>query len=189
MDIFRDEQDFLNFLKRLKLVLGLTRMTLGNPRSSMSRMQALPEGAFTILSQCLMPNHFHFLIRQNTELSISKLISKVCTSYSIYFNKKYGHVGGVFQDQYKAVMIDNDSYLLWLSAYIHQNPKVAGLVEDLKDYPWSSYLDYIGARQGTLCDRDFLIKMAQSPEEYKIFVDESYVKISEMKDLEDLLLD
>ncbi len=182
MNIFVDGQDFLNFLKRLNTVLG-------KQQGSSLRIRPLPTGAFTILSYCLMPNHFHLLIRQNTELSAAKLISKVCTSYSMYFNKKYSHIGGVFQDQYKAVPIDNDAYLLWVSAYIHQNPVVGGLVESLADYPWSSYLDYVGKRHGKLPEPNFLIAMAGSLGLYEKFVEDSFAKIKTRKDIEHLLLD
>jgi len=89
----------------------------------------------------------------------------------MYFNKKYKHIGGVFQDQYKAVRIDNDSYLLWVSAYIHQNPLVGGLVSSLKDHNWSSYLDYLGIRKGQIPDTNFLIHMAGSLDFYIKFVE------------------
>jgi putative transposase len=136
-----------------------------------------------------MPNHFHLEIRQNADIPISKLIAKVCTSYGKYFNKKYEKVGGLFQDAFKAVHIESDSQLLWLSAYIHNNPKVAGLIENLKDYQWSSYPDYAGLRQGTLCDKNFILKQFANVDAYKKFVDDAFEKIKERKDLEHLFLD
>ena len=105
-----------------------------------------------------MPNHFHILIRQNTDLSLTKIISKICTSYSKYFNKKYDRVGALFQDQFKSEHVAKNEYLLWLSAYIHLNPiklidkdwKEKGIrnrkkaLDYLAYYQYSSYLDYIG---------------------------------------------
>jgi putative transposase len=190
MDIFKDEQDNVNFLWWLKLVLGLTKMTfVKGRRSSLSRIQALPKDAFSILCYCLMPNHFHLLVRQNSELPTTKLLAKVSTSYSKYFNKKYNHVGGVFQDQYKAVLVDNDSYLLWVSAYIHQNPKVAGLVTDLRDYPYSSYLEYLDQRQKTLADKSLILNMAGGSAGYERFVVSALDHLKQRKELESLLLD
>ena len=149
----------------------------------------LPPEAFALLCYCLMPNHFHFIIKQNTVLPISKLIAKVCTSYSMYFNKKYQKVGNLFQNKFKAVLITNDEQLMWTSAYIHNNPKTAEIVKDLKDYPWSSYLDYIGKRQGTMCDKDFILKMFKNVSEYEKFVSDSFDVISTRKEIAHLLLD
>jgi len=195
-NIFCDGQDYFNFLKRLNIVLGKeTRAPLvrevrsqGAPLSL--RLNPLPKEAFSLLAYCLMPNHFHFLIRQNSEVSVSKLISKISTSYSMYFNRKYNHVGHVFQDRFKAVVVDSDSYLSWLSAYIHQNPKVAGEVKDLKDYAWSSYRDYLGIRNRVLCDKKIILeKFENNTKDYRNFVDDSYDLIKEKKSSEEIFLD
>jgi putative transposase len=136
-----------------------------------------------------MPNHFHWLIRQNTNLPVSKMLLKVCTGYSMYFNKKYEHTGHVFQDQFKAISVENDSYLTWVSAYIHQNPKVAGLVDDLNTWQYSSYLDYVGLRGGNLCEKKIILDIVSGEKAYQNFVDESYFKIKERKDLQELFLE
>ncbi len=203
-DVFLDDEDRKFFLFRLKENLfPLKAVFRGLPPEDCLQGGAsivaeshtpygrkiLPPNSFTLFCYCLMPNHFHFLIRQNTELSISKLVGKVFTSYSKYFNAKYEQVGHVFQDRIKAVLVENDPQLLWLSAYIHNNPLTAGLVKDLTDYPWSSYPDYLGLRQGTLCEKDFIIKMVGSPELYKKFVADAAIKIKERKDLLQFLLD
>jgi len=184
--IFLDREDYIFFLFRLKesVFPGTIKSTGRYTR------KALPSQAFTLLAYCLMPNHFHLLIRQNGTVPISKLLSKVCTSYSMYFNKKYGRIGQVFQDQFKAIHVDNDSYILWLSAYIHQNPQAAGLVDSLGQWQWSSFLDYTGVRQGKLCDIKFILAMTDNnTSEYKKFVDGSLLKMSERKDIKYLLLD
>jgi putative transposase len=190
MDIFKDEADFLFFLHLIRENL-FPRSVPVRRESSASRYvrKTLPPNSYTLICYCLMPNHFHLLVRQDELIAVSKLISKVCTSYSKYFNKKYDRVGHVFQDAFKAVLIESDSQLLWTSAYIHNNPKTADLVKDLKDYHWSSYLDYSGLRQGTLCDKKFILKQFKNVDAYKKFVDDAFVKIKERKDLEYLLLD
>ncbi len=194
-DIFLDDADYKFFLYRLKenLFPEQKRTALlqeGRPLGGRGYVRkALPSDAFDLICYCLMPNHFHFLIRQNTQLPVSKIISKVCTGYSMYFNKKYERVGGLLQSKFKAVLVDSDPYLLWLSAYIHQNPKVAGLVKNLEDYPYSSFLDYIGKRQGMLCHTKTILDNFKNSEEYEKFVDNSFEKIKERKDLKLLLLD
>jgi putative transposase len=86
--------------------------------------------------------------------------------------------------------VEDDSQLLWLSAYIHQNPAVAGLVDDLKDYPYNSYIDYAGLREGKLSDQSFILGMLKDNRGlYKKFVIESFDKIKKRKDLEYILLD
>jgi len=163
--IFLEDQDFLNFLKRLKIALGIARMPLVKQGASLLRIGPLPEGSFTILCYCLMPNHYHFLVRQNAEIPVSKLVTKVCTSYASYFKNKYGHTGHIFQDQFKAKSVDSDTYLKYLSAYIHNNPV------DPLGYDYSSFKDYVGERGGQVCDRSLLLGMFNNdPEEYRKFV-------------------
>jgi len=161
--IFVDDQDYLNFLKRFKLAL------FGNPGFDSSRnrirIKPLPEGAFNILCYCLMPNHYHFLIRQNTVKGIDRLIAKVTTSYAKYFNLRYGFIGNLFQDRFKAKHVDNDSYLTYLSAYIHNNPV------DPSNYSYSSFKDYLGIRQGRLCDKSLILGIfGNDVERYRKFV-------------------
>ncbi len=180
-DIFLDDDDRKSFIFRLREALY--------PQFINSRRKPLPSGSFSLLSYCLMPNHFHLLVTQNLSTSVSELLKKVCTGYSKFFNKKHERVGHLFQDQYKAIKVANDSYLTWVSAYIHQNPKIAGLVEKLDDYPWSSYLDYLGLRKGTLCSKDLILGMFKSSDEYKKFVENSYEQIKQRKDIQALLLE
>lgn len=188
-DIFRNDSDYHFFLLRSKENLFPLSQE-GRPLASGYIRKTLPAGAFSLLAYVLMPNHFHFLIRQNSSLPISKLMAKVCTGYSMYFNKKYQRVGALLQSKFRAVLVNNDSYLLWLSAYIHQNPKVAGLVKNLRDYPFSSYLDYIELRNGVLVDKSLILRMMHSgPKSYEEFVEQSFNKIKEQKDLKTFLLD
>jgi len=155
-DIFLEENDYLNFLRRAKLALGLL------PKNETLHIHPLNSNDFAIASYCLMPNHFHFLIKQTTDTTIDRLITKICTSYAAYFNKKYQRVGHLFQDAFKAKVIDNDAYLLNLSLYIHNNPP------DPFEYPYSSLQDILGVRQGQICNRsEFLNLLGQSPDQYK----------------------
>lgn len=161
--IFLDGQDYLNFLKRLKIIQGLSPTT-----NSGLRIRPVPTESFTILSYCLMPNHFHLLIRQNTDLPIGELINKVSTSYAKYFNARYKRVGNLFQDTFRAKHVDSDSYLTYLTAYIHNNPS------EPFNYNYSSLPEYIGTRNGTLCNPEFVLNFFKgNRQEYKKFV-ESY---------------
>ena len=176
MDIFRDEQDYKNFIKRLRICLGMESQ--GAPL----RLTPFSENDFSLIAFCLMPNHFHLQIMQNTDIPVGKLLLKICTSYSMYFNRKYDHVGHVFQDQFKAIPTENDNQLMALSAYIHQNPKVAALVEDLKDWPYSSYPEYVSAQSQGFCKKEKLLGLFRTPREYESFVEEQYERILARKE-------
>jgi putative transposase len=97
-------------------------------------------GEITLLCYCLMPNHFHLLVKQNSNKSIESFMRALITRYSIYFNKKHKRVGYVFQGRYKAVLVDNNNYMLHLSRYIHLNP--SQLYKNLSS-AYSSYKFYL----------------------------------------------
>ncbi len=159
--IFFDEQDYKAFLFRLGLALGYDEKELRNEEllslpNSRIRITDTNKNDFRLHAFCLMPNHFHLLIEQTGNNSISKIISKVCTSYAKYINKKYGRVGHVFQDQYKAVQIEDNEQLMWVSAYIHMNPVKDDLSRHPSKYIWSSYNDYVGNRKLPITYTDLL---------------------------------
>lgn len=75
-----------------------------------------------LISYCLMPNHFHLLVKQNSEKAIDSFLNSLITRYVMYFNKKHQRVGHLFQDVYKAVVVTSEGHLAHLSRYIHRNP-------------------------------------------------------------------
>lgn len=85
-------------------------------------LQYSKEFGITILCHCLMPNHFHFLLRQDTEMPVTSFMLRLGTSYAKYFNIKYEQVGSLFQDRFRAKLVETDEYFLQLSRYIHRNP-------------------------------------------------------------------
>lgn len=183
--VFLDEEDYKFFILRVN-----QNLFPDTYKTKYSYSTPLPKDSFSVICYCLMPNHFHFLIRQNREIPISKLMLKVCTSYSKYFNKKYKNVGHIFQDQFKQVWVDDNSYLVWLSAYIHENPKVEGLVNDSLNYNWSSYSDFVGPGRGPIkCDREIILEQFNGSKDYCDFTDSSAEIIKERKDLDVLFLD
>ena len=160
-EIFFNEQDYKAFLFRIGLALGIELEILQK-----ENLLSLPysriringnKNLFRLHAFCLMPNHFHLLIEQTGDISVSKLISQICTSYSMYINKKYKRVGHVFQDKFKAVLIENNPQLMWISAYIHMNPVKSKLVKHPSDYKWSSYNDFLGKRNLPILYTNFLI--------------------------------
>lgn len=148
--IFQDEEDYKVFLNYLKIYLEPPQET--KPQEIQiynSTFKAIlrPLNNFNkevdLIAYCLMPNHFHLLIYQKPKTAIEFFMRSIGTKYSQYFNKKYNRVGYLFQGTYKAVLIQEDPYLLHLTRYIHLNP----LKESPLRYPYSSYGDYLGARK------------------------------------------
>lgn len=151
--IFEDNQDYRVFLSYLKYSLTeppkpedlLKTFTLqGLPFKGVPRMPKNFLGKIELLAYCLMPNHYHFLIRQFEENSITSFMNSIITRYVMYFNKRYDRVGSLFQSVYKAVLIENESYLLHLTRYIHLNPSeyTSNLIN-----AYSSYAEYLGERK------------------------------------------
>lgn len=133
-NIFLDNQDYSVFLSYIKQYLEPHEGS--DPKSLV--------GDIDLIAFCLMPNHFHFLTKQKTIDGITKFMRAICTNYVMYFNKKYDRVGTLFQGKYKGVLLDNDTYLLHLSRYIHLNPVKIG--SDPKN-SFSSYGYYLGRKQ------------------------------------------
>lgn len=113
-----------------------------------------------IIAWCIMPNHYHLLVRQIVEGGISKFIQKHANSFTKYFNKKHDRSGHLFESVYKAKLVEDETYFTHLSRYIHLNHlelcepdwKENGIADIerakkfLVEYPWSSYRDYAGER-------------------------------------------
>lgn len=169
--IFRDEQDYRAFLFRLGLGLGIEKEDLNeceltkSPKSRI-RISVLKPENFKLHAFCLMPNHIHLLIEQCGDESISKLISRVFTSFSKYINLKHKRIGHVFQDAFKAVSINTNPQLMLVSSYIHMNPVKDALVNKPEEYEWSSYNDFIVDRKNPLVHKQFLIEIFGSTKNF-----------------------
>ncbi len=146
--IFNDKQDYFNFLSILESYMTPKKL-IGEEiliRNTPYWRSKLDKDEVEIISYCLMPNHYHFILKQNTKDGITKFMRRISASYVGYFNKKYERVGTLFQGKFKTALIENDTYLLHLSRYIHLNP--LEILEDrpLDEYGYSSYPEYLNRR-------------------------------------------
>lgn len=162
-DIFMDDNDRSRFLAALVVFndkepdfAAYRLLDIGYPTPPKKIENPLVE----IMAFCLMPNHFHMMLRAVAEDGITTFMRKLGVGYTNYFNLKYTRVGSLFQGKYKAVPIVHYAHLLYLPHYIHSNPLDIGRVvggptsnsgeggggeeEMLKEYPWSSLGDYFG---------------------------------------------
>jgi len=126
-----------------------------------------------IICFCLMPNHFHLLLKQNQENGLTSFVRNFQISYTRYFNVKRKRIGPLLQGQFKAVRIETDDQLLHVSRYIHLNPYSSYIVkhiEQLDVYPWSSYMEYTGVIETQICQKDLVFSNIKDTKEYKKFV-------------------
>ena len=148
--VFREADNYLFFLRRLK--------------------KYAHELDIAVIAYCLMPNHFHLLVRQDGEERAGLLVQRCCNSYAKAFNKRYERTGTLFEDRYQAIAVDSDAYLLHLCRYIHANPVRHGLASPLEEWPYSNYPEWLGLRNGTLVDRAFVQAHFQTAASYGQFV-------------------
>lgn len=172
--IFEDEDDHYRFLHGLyefndknltapfiqRIGKRLPTATYKTLREKISKEKNVKrEKLVDILSFCLMPNHYHLILKQLQENGISKFMHKLGTGYTNFFNLKNERKGSLFQGPFKAVYVKDDTQMMHLSRYIQvlnpgelAEPKIRegiirsadGLQDFLKNYKWSSYSDYIG---------------------------------------------
>ncbi len=149
-DIFLDDQDYAVFLHLLKYYLSPVDPKEIHPllkfqNFSVVRPRPLRnlEKEIDLVEYCLMPNHFHLILQQHALDGVTRLLKNISTTYAMYFNKRYKRVGYLFQGRYRAVLVENESYLLHLSRYIHLNPtELTG--SHPVNYPYSSYKYFLG---------------------------------------------
>lgn len=161
MPVFLDDYYKKRFIKLLFVCNSnkpvVFKTIQGLPLDKIERGETLVDvGAY-----CLMPNHFHLLIREKMENGISLFMEKLATAYSMFFNKKNERTGGLFEGTFKATHANDDEYLKYLFAYIHLNPvkliepgwKENGIKDKntanvfLNGYTFSSYVDYAGVER------------------------------------------
>lgn len=151
-DIFLSEDDYRFFIKKL--------------------IDLKKKYDHSIYAFCLMPNHFHISI-QTRKAPISKIMASLLTSYSMYFNRTHNHFGSVFQNRFKSILIENNSYFLKLSQYIYLNPVKGGLVSDPLLYKHSSFKEALGKESTAVLDKDIVRLIGDtknSLEEYEAFI-------------------
>lgn len=191
-NIFLNENDYLRFIVLLYLcnntepVVLKDLLTQGRSLGDIFHIKR-KETIINIGSYCLMPNHFHLLLKEKKEDGIVNFMRKAGTAYSMYFNKKNERTGRLFESTFKANLVDSDEYLKYLFAYINLNPvkliepewKERGIMDTdsandfLNNYQWSSYGYYTGQKQ-----TDFILAPKEFPEyfennkEFKDFIED-----------------
>ncbi len=198
-DVFVDEKDYVRFLitlrefNKIEPTGGLYVQHLikkagsSNQVARPSDLVATDENKLVdIVAYCLNSNHYHMILKQKIDSGISKFMKRIGGGYSGYFNKKYKRSGSLFQGPFKSIHIDSNEYLLYLSAYVNQNNFIHG---GDKYWEYSSYLDFIGKRNGVLCNKEKVLNQFGSVKEYEEFVDKNAQYLKEKKGLNKYILE
>jgi putative transposase len=153
--IFRDDQDRKKYLERLAWYCQ--------------------EKEVHLLAYCLLTNHVHLLL-QTPKGNLSKMMQPFQTSYTTYFNKRHRRSGHVFEQRYKAFVVDKDNYLLQVSRYIHLNPVQAKLVQRPRDYSWSSYRAYVREKTSSWLHREVILEQLGGKAKERLLTYRHYVE-------------
>ncbi len=137
--IFKDDQDKTRFLERLAENVG--------------------QGGCKVYAWVLMTNHLHLLFKSGKD-GISSVMRKQLTWYAQYFNRRHKRTGHLFENRYKSIICEEETYLLALVRYIHLNPvraRIIGTMEQLDRYPWTGHRSLIGKADHDWMDRDTVL--------------------------------
>ncbi len=151
-NLFREESDYDLFLTILQNKMDVVQVS--------------------IFSYCLMPNHFHFLLRQDSDTPVYRLFNALFSSYVQKYNLKYGRKGALMAGPLQSKVIDKDDYLLNVSRYIHLNPVKAGLVSHPEDWKYSNFREWVGIRKGKLFNNLILNAFYSTSDRYKETINE-----------------
>jgi len=157
LDFYRSQNPLLSLSKVLLLEINLRNDFL-------AKLRSLANYRVDFLGFSFMPNHFHFLIRQNYDNGISRFMSDFCNSYTRYFNIKNKRVGPLFQGIFKAKRIETDQQLIHVNRYIHINPVVSCIIKEsaLDSYLWTSLPEYLGNSDRNICETETILNYFSS---------------------------
>jgi len=156
-----------------------------------------------ILSFCLMPNHYHLLLKEVIDGGISKFMHRLSTSFTNYSNIKYDEVGSLFQGNYRAKLIKEERYLQYVDVYIQVfnffELYPGGLEKATKEFdkafdfilesPFCSLGESFGRRKLNIIDRDILAGTFEDLKEYKEFARELIIYHNIRKDINKYTID
>lgn len=182
-EIFLHTKHYLRFIQLLEyyhysnIVMSYStfkKLELSKRNKIFNTLKLKNDPQVSVLSYCLMPNHFHILLRQERTYGISSFMRHVQDGYAKYFNIASKRVGPLYQSSFKAVRIESDEQLIHVSRYIHLNPATAFLVskEKLSTYAWSSLHMYIEEPTSnvSLVDTNSILSFFRDKVAYKQFV-------------------
>lgn len=187
-NVFTDTKEYTRFLEVIRYYQQI-HPQIKFSQANREERENLSEGKLIeVVAYCLMPNHFHLLLKQLNDNGISTFIRRLINSYTRYFNTKNERIGPLFQGPFKAVGIESDEQLFHVTRYIHLNPLAGHLVKDLRSFKWSSYLEYLGLGNNRLCEKE-KIEQLISLKDYGYFVQSQSDYSRQIENIKHLMLD
>lgn len=168
------------------------KMSITDRANLLDKLKIQQKWLVDIICYCLMPNHFHFLLRQRETNGISKFMSNFTNSYTRYFNTKEERIGPIVQGKFASVRIETQEQLLHVSRYIHLNPYTSYVVktfQELEEYSYSSFPEYIGKSQTNLCTKEVILSEFKKQLSYKKFVLDNASYQRELDKIKHLILE
>ena len=199
-EIFSDTKDYERLLLSMNLLndkydglmIEWRDFKKSNPKSSLADFLKLGFRRKTklveIIAYCLNPNHFHFILKQISDKGIEKFMHKIGISHTKHYNDKYKRNGSLFQGTYKAIMIDSNEYLLYLSAYVNTNNFIHGY-NDNNNWKYSSLLEYLGKRDDGLVSKNVISDQFSKTEDYNAYLKSNAEYIRDKKELQRYLIE
>jgi putative transposase len=145
----------------------------------------------SIVAYCLMPNHFHLLLKQCQEDGISMFVGNFMNAYTKYYNTRYERTGPLFQGVFKAVFVESEDQLAHVARYIHLNPVAASIINpaQLETYQWFSHQAYLNSKPDQYIDKNSIKLMQSLVPDYKTFVTDQISYSKELSRMKHLLLE
>ena len=155
-DIFENEEDMARILSDIKESLGKANCYLH--------------------AYVIMTNHLHLLVTPKDKDELTVFMQSMTNRYVRYFNAGRKRTGTIWEGRFKSCLVDSDNYLFTLYKYIEMNPVKAGMVEDIQEYPWSSYHhNALGEQNSLITEHPLYLELGSSKKEraacYKVMVD------------------
>lgn len=184
LDFYRFNDSKIKLSKLLTLPLDERTKFMKNIKKEFQKI-------VEIICFCLMPNHFHLLLKQKKDNGLSIFLANITNSYTKYFNAKHERVGPLFQGLFKAVHIGTEEQLIHVSRYIHLNPVSSFLIEanELENYQWSSYPEYISDDRNNISNKDLIMNIFGSKNKYKKFVLDQVEYARELEQIKHLIME
>mgnify|MGYP001586514233 CR=1 FL=1 len=178
--ITKDSKDIERFIQSLEF-FNSKEPTISLREVVSNENIKLKDPLIKIICYCLNPNHYHFLLKEIHEGGISEFMKRLNGGYTWYFNNKHKRSGSLFQGAFKSVHVKSNEQLLHISAYVNLNDKVHEISGFTAGKVRSSWDEYMGKKNHSICSKDIILGQFKSTKEYKSFAESSLKQILRLK--------
>ncbi len=186
--IFEDEKDCKRFLETLKHYQASTPSSrFAFRKRARGERETDDSPLVEIIAYCLMPNHFHLLLKETKPEGVSKFLSKVSNSYTKYFNARHKRSGALFKGRFKSAKIE-DEKVPDITRFIHLDPLAKKIVRDINKFPFSSYYEFAAEEKG-ICEKASLLSYFQGVQNFISFTNNLTAYEQSLPEIKKLTLD